>query len=94
VLLFFDVGGRCYAALKTKCRVKLTCSVLPGLSGWDEQLSPDRFSISGVHDSIVTKGTLARSLLLGEDVSLERLLVLNLSCAGELESLLRAGLGF
>jgi len=41
VLLFFDVGGRCYAALKTNCRVKLTCSVLPVLSGWDEQLSPD-----------------------------------------------------
>jgi hypothetical protein len=41
MLMFFDVGGSSYAALNTKCRVKRTCSVLPGLSGWDEQLSPD-----------------------------------------------------
>ena len=47
-----------------------------------------------MYDSIITEGTLARSFLLGKDVSLVSLLALDLSCAGEFESLLRAGLGF
>jgi len=47
-----------------------------------------------MHQCIITEGALTGCLLLGEDVPLKRLLTLDLACAGELESLLRAGLGF
>jgi hypothetical protein len=47
-----------------------------------------------MYDGIITKGTLARCFLFGKDVSLVSLFVLDLSCTGELESLLRAGFGF
>ena len=47
-----------------------------------------------MHYCIIAEGTLAGCLLFGEDVPLKRLLTLDLACAGELESLLRTGLGF
>jgi len=47
-----------------------------------------------MHYCIISEGALAGGLLLGKDVPLKRLLTLDLACAGELESLLRTGLGF
>jgi hypothetical protein len=47
-----------------------------------------------MYERIIAKSTLASGFFLGQNVTLERLLSLNLAASGDLKALLRTGLGF